>query len=152
MLHKDHILVIADTPKVSRYKSAWGRNYYLKNRDKINKYNHSYGEMCLKSWEGYIPLETTCQICSKTIYFNKKNPKTSIHFDHRNDLGKTGYKTPANWLLKHRRTAINEKIWESFNFGFLCLSCNSHLPTKNRNNHVSNMVKYVFGKEAHIVL
>jgi len=129
----------------TRYKPIWGRTYYLKNRDRINKYNTDYGQMCLKSWEGYLPKKTRCQICGKIIYYNKKSPKNAIHFDHRNGVDGKGYKTPGNWLLKHRRNPKNQKIWESFNFGYLCLSCNSHLPTKDRKAYMMKVIKYVFG-------
>lgn len=136
-------------PRTEKRKE-FDRKYYYKNREKIIEYNKNYAQKCLNSWEGVIPTETTCEICGKTIYYNKKNPRLAIHFDHREGIGKTGYKTPANWLLKHKRTPENEVIWKSFNFGCLCLSCNSHLPTINRNAHLENMVKYVFGKGANI--
>ena len=91
-----------------------------------------------KSWEGYIPKETKCQICGKEIFFNQNNQSLAIHFDHIKENLSITIK-PTTWLSKNRRTSENEKIWESCNFGMLCHKCNLCLPTKNR----LGIVKYL---------
>ena len=92
----------------------------------------------LKTWEGYIPKETNCQICSKKIYFNNKDRLSAIHFDHRSNHTLIKGK-PTNWLSWHKKNIKNTKIWESCNFGMLCLGCNRNLSTKNR----INIIKYL---------
>jgi 5-methylcytosine-specific restriction endonuclease McrA len=121
----------------------WSRRYYARCKDKINIYHKGWQKECLKSWEGYIPIKNNCQICGKTIYFNKRNPKESIHFDHKKEI-KEVRKSPFAWLSKHQRTPKNQKTWESFNFGILCQRCNNYLPTYNRKEYMKRVIKYVF--------
>ncbi len=134
--------------------------YYQKNKDKIMAYHKKHEKklaLCakqlrerkMKSWEGYILKKTKCQICNKIIYFNQKDPKAAIHFDHRN--GKTLIrKNPTHWLINHYRTPENQRIWEKCNFGILCRKCNAHLPTENRKQYLKKVIKYVFGKKGSI--
>lgn len=102
------------------------------------KYNRKWRFDNLKSWEGYISKVTNCQICNKKIYFNKHNRLSAIHFDHRN-INILIKGKPTNWLSWHKKNIDNIKIWESCNFGMLCLACNRKLPTKNR----INIIKYL---------
>jgi hypothetical protein len=134
-------------------KAAYDKVYYIKNRAHrraTNKiYNKTYrpqrNKFVLSTWEGYLPLETECESCGKPIFFNKQNRKDSIHFDHKDE--RNASIRPTNWLADHIRTPETELVWKSFNFGNLCKKCNSFLPTKNREQYVRGLVKYVFGKE-----
>lgn len=127
------------------------RKYRFKNRNKINERMKQYYKKIakearlrsLKSWEGYIPKETKCQICSKKIYFNQSNNKEAIHFDHKNENALIE-KNPTSWLYQHPRNPENQKIWESCKFGMLCKGCNNFLPTKNRKKFIVNVTKYIF--------
>jgi hypothetical protein len=130
-------------------KALWSKLYYLNNKDRIRHNGMVFELKCLKSWEGFIPLETTCQICNRIIFFNKKNQNNSIHFDHKDDVKCTiKNKSPNQWLRKHKRNPKNEAIWNSCNFGMLCRVCNTHLPTRNRKSYILNVNKYVFGEGA----
>jgi 5-methylcytosine-specific restriction endonuclease McrA len=126
---------------------GYALNYYRRNKTKALLSGKRYEDRCLKSWEGFIPVQTQCQICGKTIYFNRKDLNTSIHFDHRHGLlTSIKNKSPNQWLRKHKRTTENESIWRSNDFGTLCRVCNSHLPTNNRKEYVKQVLKYVFGE------
>ena len=125
------------------------KQYYLKNkkeiREKYNAYYRNMYEKNMKSWVGFIPEETKCEICGETIFLGKAYKKNAIHFDHRHG-GKENIKiTPSSWLYRHKRNKKNEKIWESCDFGMLCKKCNSFLPTKNRKKFIKNVVKYIGG-------
>jgi hypothetical protein len=128
--------------KVKLYKKSWR----IKNSMEIKHHQKVIREKYLESWEGFIPKETKCQICGRAIFFNKRVRKNAIHFDHRHDnhLVKT---TPITWLRSHIRNAKNEEFWIKEDFGILCMFCNHSLPTKNREEFVKNVVKYVFNKE-----
>ena len=138
------------------------KEYRQKNKERIEKYQKEYRQKnkeriliqnrksCRKfyqknliSWEGYIPKETNCQICDRKIYFNQNNKKDAICFDHKkeNILIKG---SPTGWLGFHLRTSENQKIWEGCDFGMLCNQCNQALPTKNREQFMKNVMKYIF--------
>ena len=147
------------------------KEYYLKNQDKIKEYrnknrdklrikfkefrkknktrlyekNQLMRKQYLSSWENFIPIQTSCQVCGNKIYFNNKNKKNAIHFDHKNDKDVPIKKSPSTWLGGHPRTLNNELIWRKCNFGMLCKKCNSFLPTKNRKKFIKNIIKYIGG-------
>ncbi len=152
-----------------------GKKYYLKNKIRIKKYMKKYYlipkniekkrvqqkkyfknvviKRCienLKSWEGYIPKKTKCQICKKIIYFNDKKHSSVINFDHKKLHNIINRVSPTEWLKFNKRTPESQKIWEKANFGKLCLQCNGGVPTKNRKQFVRNLIKYVFGNNAKI--
>lgn len=114
--------------------------YRIKN--KIRMYNNY--KKALDSWKGFIPIESTCQMCGKKLFFAGKNKKDSIHFDHRNGSKEIIKISPNHWLRKNPRNLETEKIWLSCNFGILCEECNLRLPTNNREQFVKNVNKYVF--------
>jgi len=103
-----------------------------------------YQQRNLKSWveRGVIPQETNCQICKKKIYFNNKEQKEKIHFDH-----KTIYVpieiSPTEWLRRNMCTDKNKVIWAMCNFGMLCKCCNAFLPTMNRETFIKKVTKYI---------
>lgn len=137
------------------------KEYYFKNKNKIRNYAQNYRNKTksyrkirdkefyiktLGSWEGLISKESFCEICGIKIYFNNGNRKLAIHFDHR-DENVPIKEMPSQWLLSHKRTLENERLWTSCNFGMLCGKCNRNIPTKNRRNYVAKLNKYVFGRE-----
>ena len=140
-------------------KTFEGRKQYrldnkekLKNQDQIYRRNHrtqiniknrQWELKNLISWEGFIPKETECQICSKKIYFNQRDNANAIHFDHKKENLIVNY-SPTSWLKRHKRTDYTEKIWKEFNFGMLCRRCNNYLPTKDRVKYIKKVVAYVF--------
>lgn len=125
-----------------KYKKQVKR-YLKKNRKKINNYYKKYPYICLKSWCGFIPLKTKCRICGKSIYFNKHDHIDTIAFDHRSDGLEKIKGSPSLWLRQHKRNKKNEEIWLSCNFGYLCIKCNSRLPTKDRIKYLENLTKYI---------
>ena len=135
--------------KYRKYANKYSRNYY-----KNSKYRREYNKQKtyekqlqnIKSWEGFIPLKTNCQICNQEIYFNQTNSKTVIHFDHKNINVKIKY-SPTCWLYHHQRTPENEKIWLSCDFGMLCKRCNAFLPAKDRESFIKKVVNYVFNNQ-----
>lgn len=114
----------------------------IKNKDKIRTRQQKYYLEALKSWEGYIPKKTNCEICGREIFFGSSNIKNAISFDHRyeNCAIKIG---PTLWLRNNRMTEENKKIWESCRFGFLCTVCNGFLPGKNRKEWLIQVDRYV---------
>lgn len=137
------------------------RDYYKKNKERIIAYRKKnykkfkmfakkLREKNIKSWRGYIPLKTNCKICGKTLYFNKRKPKTAIHFDHR--IENIPIKmNPTHWLISRYKTKLNQEIWEQCDFGILCRRCNAHLPTKDRKDYLLRVIKYVFGERSKII-
>ena len=127
--------------------------YRLKNKDRVKELRIKYRETNniktkefihrnLLSWLDYIPKETTCQICKKTIYFGQNNRRNAIHFDHRSE-GIEKIKSPTHWLGMHKNTLENRKIWEECSFGMLCKNCNSFLPTNNRKEYIQKVINYI---------
>jgi len=97
----------------------------------------------LSAWRSIFPAKIICQVCGKRIYLNHKNKKLILHFDHQH--GETFKKiNPRQWLRSHRPIKKNIKIWESFDFGLLCNSCNRFLPTINRKQYLQKVINYVF--------
>lgn len=124
----------------------YNKKYYQNNKTKCylqsSTWRRNNGGKRLESWGGFIPSETTCQVCGKSIYFNKKNLKLSIHFDHKCGGDEVIKGSPYDWLRSHPRTPENEKIWNSCDFGMLCNKCNLKLPTKNRKQFLINAMRY----------
>lgn len=124
--------------RVAKYHA----DYREENRDQIASCKKVCGDNAMKSWEGYIPTQTQCQVCGRDIFFNHGPSQHRIHFDHRHG-GAEVIKAPSAWLRKGKRTPKKEAIWESCDFGMLCLLCNRALPTKDRALFLSNVTKYV---------
>jgi hypothetical protein len=119
------------------------KNWKLNNPDAEKISRNKNRNNCLKSWEGLIPLTTSCQMCGKDIFFNRKNPSLAICFDHRHGGTEIIKGGPHTWLRDHPRTPDNEKIWLSCDFGMLCMKCNLSLPTMNRKQFKENINRYV---------
>jgi len=130
--------------------SLYTKKYNSKNKDRIKSRFKGYKDRNLKSWEGYIPKRTKCQMCGVSIYLNSGDSATAINFDHR--YGGTevikGY--PTRWLISHKRNPKNEKIWKSCDFGILCRECNRRIPTIGRDKFLRNLNRYLQkGKRCH---
>ncbi len=119
------------------------RKKYAKDKKGMSLYSQCRRIRILKAWEGIIPKETDCQACNKRIYFNKGNQRDAIHFDHKKETVRIKG-SPSTWLLSHKPTPENIKIWNSCNFGMLCNRCNRYIPTKDRKNFLKKIIKYVF--------
>jgi len=124
-----------------RVRESW-RKHRRNNPNRCNDYHLKN----MKSWEGYIPEKMVCSICGKEVSFNKRNPKDSVHWDHRTGCEVVTVK-PTAWLMTHNRTPENQKIWESCNFGKLCSDCNKRLPTKDRKEWFLKVEKYILSKD-----
>lgn len=127
-------------------KNSYMREYRKTHKDPkrsiyVMRCKHKYK----KAWEGFIPVETQCQVCGKDIYFNKGSSQNAICFDHRHG-GMESIKNPSDWLGSHVRTSQNEKVWIACDFGMLCVICNHSLPTKDRQLFLSNITKYIKGE------
>lgn len=132
--------------KILKKNSIYHKKNYLLNKDKIKATVLKRKQKNILSWKGYIPSKTNCQCCNKEIYFNQRNCRNAIHFDHK-DTNDDIKCNPTNWLERHIRNPENQKLWELCKFGMLCNTCNSFLPTKNREEFIKKIVKYVFGKD-----
>lgn len=115
----------------------------ITNRERKNLSDKNLKNKNKKTWEGYIPIETNCQVCNEKIYYNRPDKGNPIYFDHRSGGVEKIYDAPSRWLSGRKRTPENEKIWESCNFGKLCKRCNCFLPTKDRNKFLINITKYI---------
>lgn len=111
--------------------------------EKAISYKKKKRQESLESWVGLIPRVTSCEICGSEIFFNNGNKEKAIHFDHRNGGLEPIKEQPTNWLQYHPRNSKNEIIWKECDFGMLCSKCNSVLPTKNRKDLLTNLVKYL---------
>jgi hypothetical protein len=125
---------------------AYHAKYRKDNDLKIKKENHKNKIKWLMDWEGIIPVQTQCQVCGKDIFFNRGNKVNGIYFDHRNGGIEQIKGSPNNWLRSHPRNPVNEAIWKSCDFGYLCLCCNRSLPTVNRKLYVDNVFNYFYKK------
>lgn len=115
---------------------------YAKDKVKLNKRRHEIRAEILASWSGIIPFESLCQICGKKVYFNNKDQKNAVHFDHRRNNSESIKCSPVNWLRTKRYTIENKKIWDSCDFGILCLKCNINLPTIGRIEWLKKALEY----------
>lgn len=132
-------------PEVKERRRLYRLNPEVKNRER----NHHirYKKNALESWEGYIPLETSCEVCGKKIFFNKKQPSSAINFDHKsNDCLIIG--SPYDWLTRHPFNEENKQVWDSCKFGMLCKRCNSVIPTNDREKWLSKIDVYIRGANA----
>lgn len=129
-------------PIIQEYK----KKYRLENGEFIARQQKTTREENLRSWEGYIPEKMNCEICGRELFFNKKNRMKAVHFDHKNENCKINM-IPITWLRSHHFNDENKALWESCDFGKLCIKCNSYLPTKNRVEFVKQVVRYVFGRD-----
>lgn len=69
-------LVIADKYKDKR--NEYYKTYYSKPhvRRRVIEYNKKWEKNCIQEWEGFIPIESNCQVCGKKIFFNRKKQMT----------------------------------------------------------------------------
>lgn len=132
--------------KEYRKRTGYNKSYYQSHKNKWVESASRRRPANLQSWEGLIPKVTSCQICDREIFFNQKNQKLAIHFDHKSEHNIIK-RQPSDWLRSCPRNPEREKIWIEANLGMLCKDCNSYLPTKNREAFVRRVVLYVFGKD-----
>ena len=123
-------------------KAKYQRAYNEKHKAERVVWHKVNEKKYLKTWEGFIPQKTQCQMCLKDIVFNSGKQSDSIHFDHRQG-GEEAIKRPTAFLRTNTRTPEKEKLWKSCNFGMLCLKCNASLPTKDRKQFLENLKRYV---------
>ena len=140
----------------SESRRAYKREYYHRNKERIAKLRaasylnhkedysrrwHEWRDQNVKSWEGFFPIVTPCQMCGVPIRYNCKDTNKSIHFDHTREDVPIKIR-PSSWLVRNRRTPENEAIWKSCNFGMLCGRCNRRLPTAGREQFIKDVVRY----------
>ena len=144
-LHKEEIRI---KNRLYRIKNREKNRQSSRQRHQMNKleernYRIEHRKNNLKSWQGFIPDKTKCQICGRIIYFKALNIINSIHFDHRHEGRELIKDSPSRWLKQHPRNKENEKIWIQSDFGYLCHFCNYKLPTKHRKDWVEKMNNYM---------
>jgi|WetSurMetagenome_2_1015567.scaffolds.fasta_scaffold410649_2 hypothetical protein len=130
--------------------------YYLKNRDKVLAKSKTYSQTNrlkvyenqkrrrlerTNSWIGIVPLETTCEICGKKLYFKGHPRHQTIHFDHKSPNLPIKTK-PSKFVMGKFCNTANKALWLSCNFGYLCSVCNRALPTKNRKEWLTKAYAY----------
>ena len=118
-----------------------GRRFYQNNRVRLIAYSLERQKKNLSDWKEYFPRVSQCGCCGKDIIFASGSPSKSIYFDHRHG-GTESIRNPHIWLRQHKRTPANEAIWESCDFGKLCIKCNGYLPTINRARFIEGLLKY----------
>lgn len=112
-----------------------------KNRRCRHKYRDEWREFFIEKY-GLYPL---CEICKKTLSWTTGDRKLSPCFDHRQDGKEIIQSTPASWYTCGPCTSQRIQIWESCNFGLLCITCNIGLPTQNRQEWLLQVTKYING-------
>lgn len=121
------------------------KEYAKNNREKLVKIVRDNRLKYRSSWKDVIPSELDCPICGRRIFFNSGDWKRSINFDHRHDGSEPIKGLPSAWLSRRTCNEENIKIWNSCDFGMLCVKCNRILPTKNRKEWFFKVKKYIFG-------
>lgn len=122
------------------------KQYYLKNRKVLRKYQHDRLMDNRKMWIGYFieryGEKPSCQICGREItwYGHRSNV---VHFDHKMGATSLIETTPNGWFSHKSFSELNKKIWDNENFGILCASCNVGFPTKNRKEWLVNACRYM---------
>lgn len=125
------------------------RNYQIKHSEERKQYSKDFQKKNMQDWEEHFPKSMVCEICERPVFFNKKNKRDSVHFDHPNLESRKIIRTqPGIWLRNNPCTSKNIKIWASCNFGKLCLNCNSFLPTKDREQFLLKATSYCLSKKA----
>lgn len=124
--------------EVNAYHRAWNR----KNREKVNRKRREYCERNYKEWTAYFTeihgVLPSCQICNQKLTW-KRNEGNPVVWDHRHG---TRSENPSDWVRRHSLNDKNKQIWESFDYGILCKSCNTKLPTDNRTRWLKRVVEY----------
>lgn len=83
-----------------------------------------------------------CQVCRKELHWRSDSYKGRACLDHRMHGREKIQCHPAKWLRSHRVSDENIAIFESCNFGILCVTCNSFLPTLGRKKFMRRLNKY----------
>lgn len=84
-----------------------------------------------------------CQVCDKQLSWSLVDKTLRVNFDHRHNGDEAISKAPATWYRDRLCTDENIAIWESCDFGLLCIRCNQSLPTKNRKQWLQCVLDYM---------
>ena len=118
-----------------------GRRFYQNNRERLILQTGQRSRINLDAWKKYFPEVMQCGCCGKDIFFSGGIPGKSVYFDHRHGGGEP-IRNPNIWLRSHKCTPENIKIWESCDFGRLCIKCNGYLPTVDRKHFIDGLMNY----------
>lgn len=130
-----------------KYMTRWKKNHPDKVRAycKIStiKYQDAWIDFFIKRY-GDKPH---CEICNKVLLWinDQNNMVDTVNFDHRHNGQENIITNPKQWINIRPCNDKNKKIFESCDFGILCISCNASLPTLDCEQWVRDVVKYVFG-------
>lgn len=144
-------------PEIKEKRSIYARKYYnnkpLEEKQRIENYVKKRQSISLKKWEKIIKKQRgkfKCEICGKILVFTSRGNGNgylrTIYWDHRtgDELIKI---PPSNWLLSHISNKKNIKIWNSCDFGMLCMECNKKVGGPyNRKFFIKNVYKYIFNR------
>lgn len=141
-------------------KSEYAKKYRLKNRERLNAIakkcywknidksrarfheNHRrFYKKRIDSWAEYLPAEANCEICDMKLYLSGHPRSETICFDHRIENCAIK-KPPATFIRSRLRTKESQAIWDSCQFGILCVRCNITLPTNNRKKWLERATAY----------
>jgi hypothetical protein len=145
LLHAEEIRLsnaIHDMKNREKRRASQRLRRQIRKKEEANNVRQKRSDS-LKSWKGFIPYKTTCEICGKIIYYKALKKINSIHFDHRHEGKEPIKEEPSQWLKNHVRNKTNESLWIESDFGMLCHLCNYRLPTMGRKDWVIKMNKYV---------
>ena len=105
------------------------------------KYRDTWLPYFIKKY-GEHPL---CTICNKILTWEIKDKIKKAHFDHRHGGSEAIAMSPSTWYQARFCTKENIRIFESCDFGILCVRCNSNIPTKDRKEWLQKITKYING-------
>lgn len=138
------------------------KEYYLENREKILSKNREWKKQnkeklvgyvlqTIEKWKPFFPEIISCEICGKELVFYSGDINKTVHFDHKFYPHPLKL-SPSTWLRSNTPTPEKVALFNSFNFGRLCSSCNPRIPTATREAFIFGLVRYMYGQEVLNVL
>ncbi len=118
-------------------RKCWVKTSFCRNcRDKRRR--RKYRVEWMKFFKGLYSNNPPCELCGRKLSISES--KFNIHFDHRH--GKNCVDHPAHFWKERPCTHKNQRKWLEFDFGVLCIYCNSKLPTENRGEWLKKAIEY----------
>lgn len=133
------------------FAKGFCRNCYQNNRYRIdptktrNRQNKR-SQRILREWKEFLKdlygENPNCEVCGKGLNWILGD-KNLVRLDHKNGLGKIITYDPSCFLKGRNCNEKNKQIFLNENFGILCAKCNACLPTENRMEWLTKVLKYM---------
>lgn len=121
-----------------RYRNSDRSAIIDRNRERSRKYKKAWIDFFITEY-GESP---SCEICNSQLDWSVKRGRGGVSFDHRHGGDEAITTNPSRWCRGRQCSKRNIEIWRSCDFGILCGSCNTMLPTKDRKEWLAMACKY----------